>query len=431
MKKTFQHGKRFAASLITSGLLSIAPSILAAEPVLQPTPAAVVAPASVAAYDLATIRHIALEKQPAVHAAHDSLAAAEARCRAVANLRVPTIIQRDLPIRRHQASLGVTIAQGGVTYAEWEAVYAVTRNYFSMMYAREQLEVADKGIANLKDLKEAVDEIVKTGSRADVTTRHQEKLAIFMQLSQGRRQDAVSGIERATAALYEAMGVGPECGIVSATGKLPIFNITVNHDEILSLALSRRGEMIQAGTASEVVGCEVAAQGKSCMFQAKTFASASDIHAQQVPQGVHNGEYRPGALSLEMPALMVGSKHARVEEASALHARAGAVVEKTRNLITLEAEDAFSKWQEATNKASQLQAAADAADKLQSSVKEDFKQPGAKISVDDVLNAGLLASQARLQANESVYQQLLALTALERITAGGFAPGFDAVLPAK
>jgi outer membrane protein TolC len=193
----------------------------------------------------------------------------------------------------------------------------------------------------------------------------------------------------------------------------------------VALALERRGELIQANLAAEVVSCEVKAQGKSCRPSMRTFASASDIHAQQVPQGVRDGEYRPGALPLEMPVSFVGSKAARQEQASDLAARAGAVVEKTRNLIVLETEDNYLRWVEARNKFAELDRAQKNARSYFDHVKEDFAGTNAKTPADDVLNAGILQTQMRVQANEAHYHYLLALAALERVTAGGFCPGFD------
>ncbi len=38
----------------------------------------------------------------------------------------------------------------------------------------------------------------------------------------------------------------------------------------------------------------------------------------------------------------------------------------------------------------------------------------------------MLAAEMRVKANETWFQYLLSLAALERVTAGGFNPGFDA-----
>jgi outer membrane protein TolC len=228
---------------------------------------------------------------------------------------------------------------------------------------------------------------------------------------QGRLPEAEEGVNRATAALREAMGGGPECPLQVADTRLPDLDVEVNRETIVALALERRGEMIQASLAADVVAREVAAQGKSHRASTRTFASASDIHAQQVPQGVRDGEYRPGALPLEMPVTLVGSKAARQEQASALADRAAAVVEKTRNLIALEAEDNYLKWVEARRKLVELWRAQKNAQSYFDHVKEDFGGTNARTPPDDVLNAGILLTQIRVQANEAHYHYLLALAA--------------------
>ncbi len=89
-------------------------------------------------FDLAACKALALEKQPAIAAAHASLAAAVARQQALENLCVPTFLQRDLPKRRQQASLGLTAAQAGVQQAEIDTIYAVQFAYVSYLYAKAQ-----------------------------------------------------------------------------------------------------------------------------------------------------------------------------------------------------------------------------------------------------------------------------------------------------
>src|SRR5207302_5086790 len=131
--------------------------------------------------DLAGVRHLALAQQPALAASRESLAAAEARSKAVDRLLIPDLLQRDLPIRRHQAAIGVEIARGGLTQAEWEATYAATRNSFSVVYARQQLAVVDKSLIDLETLRDGIQQLVDQGTRKSVTDRNLEKTKIYIQ----------------------------------------------------------------------------------------------------------------------------------------------------------------------------------------------------------------------------------------------------------
>jgi outer membrane protein TolC len=97
-------------------------------------------------------------------------------------------------------------------------------------------------------------------------------------------------------------------------------------------------------------------------------------------------------------------------------------VDKTRNLITLEAEDAYLKWEESARKLPKTREAATVSEKLAADTLRDFKG-GQAVPYKDVLEAVVLAAQARAQYNEARYRHVLALADLERITAGGFSAG--------
>jgi outer membrane protein TolC len=127
-----------------------------------------------------------------------------------------------------------------------------------------------------------------------------------------------------------------------------------------------------------------------------------------------------------MPILLVGSRAERMQHAQSLHTRALALVEVTRNLITLEVEDAVLRWQEAAEQARQAQQAVTAGDKLSRALNRDFVA-GQNVKVEEVVNAWVLASQAQSQYNEFLYRQLLALLDLERATGRGFCAGLFGV----
>ena len=87
---------------------------------------------------LADCVRLGLERQPALAAARASLASAETQRQALDKLCLASLISRELPYRRQQACLGVTIAQAGLQMSEYEAIYAITRNFFTVIYARQQ-----------------------------------------------------------------------------------------------------------------------------------------------------------------------------------------------------------------------------------------------------------------------------------------------------
>ena len=141
-----------------------------------------------------------------------------------------------------------------------------------------------------------------------------------------------------------------------------------------------------------------------------------------MPQETHNSEYRPGATPPEMPTLLVGTRAERIKRAEELHERAEAAVAVTRNLITLEAEDAFLRWEEASQQVPQARDAAEAAEQAADDLTRDYTA-GLKVRTEDVIDARVLAAQSRALYNQYVYNRILALADLERITAAGFCAG--------
>jgi outer membrane protein TolC len=371
---------------------------------------------------------LAYQRQPRLAAQRGSLVAAEDGLRALDALRMPAVIARELPIRRRQAALGVTAAAAALDQAERETVYAVTRSYFTVLYARQQERVARGVVERLRATSDFAARMLQAGAR-EVTQDDVDRTAVYLNLAETKRLQAAEGVDRALAALVEAVGLGPDACLDVPAGELPAPDVNVCRDDAVAWALARRGDLVQASVFAEVVCLEIDAQATSIHPRMETFAAGSDIHARQVPQEYHNTEYRPGAVPPEMPTVLAGSRSERMEHVRALHARATAVVEKTRNLIALEVKDAYGRWEEAARKIPPARKAADAGDQLAERQRRGFTT-GQKVKVEDVVNSAVLAAQARSQLNDFLYQQILALADLERATGGAFCAGLVEMGPA-
>jgi outer membrane protein TolC len=371
--------------------------------------------------DLAACLGLALQRQPRVSAARASLAAAEDAKRALDALHVPSILDPEIPVRRRQACLGVSAAVARLEQVERETVYAVTRTYFTVVFAREQERVARRVVGQLSATNEAARKRLENEAR-DANSGDVDRSLVYLRLAQTQQSKAATGVRRALIALREAIGAGPECRLDIPDDRLPEPDVRVNRDEIVAAALTRRAELAAAGVFVETSCLEVEAQASSLHRRLETFAAGADIHARPVPQGEHNDDYRPGAIAPEMPGMLAGSRPERIKHAQSLYVRAGAVAEVTRNLITLEAEDAFLRWEEASQQVLAAREAADAGDRLAQGLNKDFTAR-LKVRVEDVINGWVLASQARSRYNESLYHEILALADLERISAGTFCAG--------
>jgi hypothetical protein len=413
-------------------VLSLAPLALlcgSAQAWAEPLPVVAAAPVidkpASSTLSLIACRQMALEHQPAIHAAQSSLAAAEDRAAALEKLH--SLLARDLPIRRDQSKLGVTIAQAGVHAAEGDAIYGVTYSYLAAVYAAGQLKVADEAEENLNAVLAKFQKARKGDVRKDVLAEHEHAITAYQELVRARRHEAEQGRERALAALREAMGV-EENFVIETPRELPKVPATLNKDTITALAVARRAELIQAVTLARVVALEADAQATTCLPTARTFASGSDIHVRPVPAGSYGLEYSPAAVGPEMPAQLAGCKAARVQQAQDYAARADAVAQKTRNLIVLEAENAYRLWREKSAAAGRLQKAQAEAEKFSKTLLfERFDTDRERYpSLDTVLQSGLSSTRLRVEYQRAWFESLAALAMLERVTAGGVCIDFDA-----
>jgi outer membrane protein TolC len=183
-----------------------------------------------------------------------------------------------------------------------------------------------------------------------------------------------------------------------------------------------------AAAAAEVGSIEIDAQHAIHGYSGRTYAAGGDIHARPVPEGNRGAEYRPEAVGPEMPTLLAGSRNDRVEQAKAYAARSHAVADKTRNLIALEAENAFFQWREASAQAVQYRKARDLAKENAETREKEAKED--KVTRSEAIRASEINTQMRVEANEALYRLLLALASLERVTAGAVCPDFVPPAPA-
>jgi outer membrane protein TolC len=312
----------------------------------------------------------------------------------------------------------VSAAQAGVLLAEIDTIYAVEYAYVSYLYAREQFALAKDVLRQLEKLhdgfKDPGDDQEKQQALAKV-----EALTL---LTEGRQEEALVGMQRALSSLREA--VGADCPFRLLLPGQPLFDgCLVDCQQVVDLALSRRPEILQASIGTEVTGLEISAQKSRLLaLSVWTFAAGSDIHANPLPAGVFGPGYRPGAVGPEMPVTINGKRCARVEQAEIYNGRAHSVLEKTQNLIRLETEQAFYRWQEASGKLAKFTRGVE---KAQASLK--LTNPPDARRLTDYLDTARLVTDLRFEVNRAHYDLRLALIALERVTAGGFCAGLDKV----
>jgi outer membrane protein TolC len=409
-----------AAALLGSGVAGAGEAVEA--PGVIPPAAVQAVPAG--SLTLVDCLRMALEQQPAIAACRASLAAAETNRRGLDKL--PTLMSRTLPVRRKQAELAVTIASEQVRQREDETAFVVTRLYYSVLYAQAQRQVAQQVVERLTGADAILEVAIGKG---DAKETDRLRLTTYRRLAESRLEEARVGEQRALAALRETLGGCQQaCQPLPLAGNLPDLHLQTCCKDVVELALARRHEVIEVLSLEEVFRLEVDAQGMSLLPREYTFAAGGDLHSRSVPQGSLGKEYVPSAVGPEMPPMLFGCRKDRVGRAQDLYARMAAVVEKTRGLIVLEAEDAFLKWEEASVRVRQADEAVQQARRLAKELLEQFNSnPGRYFK--DYLEAVVLEGQATANWNEMKFNRIVAAANLARVTAGGIC--LDVALPIK
>ncbi len=374
---------------------------------------------------------IALEKQPKLKGIRASVAAAETGERGLDDARFFGQIAPDYKFRKDQASKGVQAAYAELQQIEYDVKHSVVWTYFSWVYAREQVKVASEAVGFVDHYRELVETIIndKKGNREINQLTLNE---LIIRLSEGKQLllKAEAGEGKAYAALREAMGVEPTFRLSPADKGLPRFAaIDLKKELVVEYARTRRGEVTMASLVAEVTQIETQIQwAYRLRYRTETFAAAADLHSRSVPLGTMDGDYRPDALGPEMPAKLFGSRSSRTQRMAQLHERAQAVLEKTKNLVALEAENAFIDYEIAGKSVEEARIAMDRAKANYMSLESVVGQRISKSAdLKTLLESYAVLAKAQASYNESIYHRVTALSALERVTAGGVQVKFNAI----
>ncbi|MFN5288913.1 MAG: TolC family protein [Planctomycetia bacterium] len=286
--------RKFFVAAILSLQMSLAQNTILA----QDAKTGSTSPAKPQARSLAELVDAAKAESPIIRNAQLGLESVVQKQSTLDKMRFLSLISRELPVRKKQSQAGLNAASANLAQAEHDLKYAVSYAYISIIYANQQLDVADRGINDLATLGDIAKEIVKTGSRNDVSKKQIDQIAIFLNMFQGKREEGTQGVPRAKAALREALGIEDSSWDLTTADKLlSLPKVEVNKDSIIKLALERRGEIQQAEAGVDAACLEVQAQQYIRSLSGRTFAAGGDIHANILPGASLNEDYKPGALA--------------------------------------------------------------------------------------------------------------------------------------
>ena len=421
----------------TCGLsLAVAAGAAAQQPPLPPPtrapfPAPVVYPAERATrYTLGEALAIAHQQHPQLGALRASMNAAMLKQRGLGEVKrtasvASAFIIPDYEFRMQQSDLGIQAAMAEYAQAQHEVTYAVIRCYFTVVYARAQGKVARDLVDQLEVNLEQVRRIVsgKSGGVPGITKNTESNLALMVERARNQLILAETGTDRARAALREALGLDPTCRADVADETLPeIHAEQINRETVIAHATTRRGEILLAGIGADVTRLEACAQWAHRFdIMANTYAAGADIHARQVPQAMREPDYKPGAIAPEMPTRLLGKRETRSATAGVYADRADEAARQARSMVGLEADVGYTRWVQARRNVESSRVAAKEAREFVARLRE---AAGGKQSREDLIINEVSATQSIASFNEALYDQIVALANLERITAGGIKVNF-------
>lgn len=135
----------------------------------QDSPIIVKNPSKVPIYNIEKLREMGRSNSSTIKAAQLGIDGVAEKQDAIHKMRFLGIISKDLPVRKQQAQTGMTAATANYTQSELDLNFSIAYTYVSIIYANQQLDVAERGINDLNTLGDIAKEIVKTGSRNDVS----------------------------------------------------------------------------------------------------------------------------------------------------------------------------------------------------------------------------------------------------------------------
>ncbi|WP_020469217.1 TolC family protein [Zavarzinella formosa] len=325
----------------------------------------------------------------------------------------------DLKYRRQQLELGEQANAAELAQAEHDVTYAVVRSFYTVIYAREQAKIARDLVDQLDLYLEQVRKIVnsKGGGVKGITKDTEDKMVILIAEARGKMEEADSGVARARASLREAIGLSPNIEVDTADELLPEVQAEFTKEAIVNHALTRRGEIRMANIGAQVTQLEVVAQwSRKLSVRVPTFANGGDLHAKPIPVASREPDYKPGAIPPEMPAELVGHQKTRTAIAQQYYERSEKVVEQARNLVALESEVGYARYIEATKKVAIFKEASKAGRSL---LERQREATGGNLTKEDILMNEVSVTRSFASFNQSLYEQIIALANLERISAGG------------
>lgn len=324
--------------------------------------------------------------------------------------------------RHQQAGLGVQAARADVSKSRQQTVFDVTQAYLGIQLAHELHQVVRDGIGHFRAIQSLVQALIDEGDEY-VTTVDLHRVATVRHLAEGELVRIENALELSHAALRRAMGVDRDADFQVAVPRLTFQQRHIELPNVLDEAMTRRPELAQTQLAVRIADLErklakaeyvpdVGLFGRfSAVVDDRDFANPNEQQEEQWAVGV----------SVGVPLFTGGRRSAQMRQAEFQQAKARQSYRLLRELITLEVQQAYLQYLEASQKLRKAEQAKENAEKTLDGYQNQFL--GDQINeedmpdyFEDLTQARLLRTRAAAEYYQTVHRYNLSLAQLQLVS---------------
>ncbi|MDR4514594.1 TolC family protein [Nitrosomonas sp.] len=306
------------------------------------------------------------------------------------------------------AELGIDAADFERSSVKNALVEAVTVSYYAYLAAQEALKVAQNSIYAISS------ELKQTTLRYEAgTTLKSEVLSLDVKLAEAKEAEirAVNSIALSKTSITNLLGLeNPETFTVAATSRLTRPRLTAPFDELLSLALTERPEVMAAARQVEISERELKAELGAYLPKADAFVSYGQ-NSQSPGFSGHKDNVTVG-VAVEMNLFSGFSTKQRVSAAQRKVKEMREVERKTRLAIEQEVKTAFLRLEEALARLRVTEASVLAAEEALRLVNEERRAGMA--TVTRYIESEVARNKAQSNSIAAHYDALSAEIALKK-----------------
>lgn len=306
------------------------------------------------------------------------------------------------------AELGIDAADFERSSVKNALVEAVTVSYYAYLAAQEALKVAQNSIYAISS------ELKQTTLRYEAgTTLKSEVLSLDVKLAEAKEAEirAVNSIALSKTSITNLLGLeNPETFTVAATSRLTRPRLIAPFDELLSLALTERPEVMAAARQVEISERELKAELGAYLPKADAFVSYGQ-NSQSPGFSGHKDNVTVG-VAVEMNLFSGFSTKQRVSAAQRKVKEMREVERKTRLAIEQEVKTAFLRLEEALARLRVTEASVLAAEEALRLVNEERRAGMA--TVTRYIESEVARNKAQSNSIAAHYDALSAEIALKK-----------------